>query len=218
MIASPLLGWTFTVLFAATGVVTLVGAIRSRTWTDRGSYAAHVLMSIAMAIMPWSWSMAVPAIVQIVVFTAAALWYVALLLFAVDAHPGPDTVHHHGGGMLVGYHAVMMAGMVWMAALMSMMMGTDISGSAEHDMSGTTGMGDMSTTGSGDDLWAQPTWAVVVTLVFVLVFAVAAVVFFIELLRLPSSRRGAAPLSPLTGTLVNLAMSAGMGGAFLLMS
>ena len=72
--------------------------------------------------------------------------------------------------------------------------------------------------GSMTGLWQQPVWAVAVTLGFVALFAVATVWFLVDLARTPAGPRGAAPLSPLAQTLLNLVMAIGMGASFLVMS
>lgn len=214
MIQDPALAWTVTVWFAATGAVSVIALLRSRSWPDVGSYLAHVLMSVSMAIMPWSWSMAVPAILQIVVFSAAALWYVGLAVFRPRVHAGPEGGGHHSGPLLLGYHAVMMAAMVWMSALMTLMMGGSTAGGGMH-MHGSMPMG---ATVSMTGLWQQPIPVVAVTVAFVALFAAATVWFFVELLGMSPAPHGTAPLSPLVQTLLNLFMAIGMGASFLVMS
>ena len=215
MIPDPVLAWVFTVCFGATGVVSLVALVRSRTWTDRGSYFAHVLMSVSMAVMPWAWSMAIPALLQIVVFTAAALWYVGLAVLRPQTHAGPEGPgHHHRTGYRV-YHGAMMAAMVWMSVLMTLMMGGGTSGDHMHDMGGMDrgGAGTAVMTG----LWAQPVWAVIVTVAFVAMFVAAAVWFLVDLVRAPEGPTPTAPLSPIAQTLLNLVMAIGMAASFLVM-
>lgn len=216
MIPDPALAWTFTAWFTVTGAVALVALLRSRTWADCGSYLAHVLMSVSMAIMPWSWSAAVTPLLQIVVFTVAAVWYVGLAVFRPHVHAGPEAAGHHSGPLLLAYHAAMMAAMVWMSALMTLMMGGSASGSGMHMHGGD--MAGMSSGATMTGLWQQPVWAVVITLGFVGMFAVAAVWFVVELTTAPSSSRGSAPLSPIVQTLLNLVMAIGMGASFLVMS
>lgn len=217
MIPDPALAWTFTVWFTATGVVSLVALVRSRTWSDRGSYFAHVLMSLSMAIMPWAWSTAAPPLLQILVFTIAALWYVGLAVFRPRTHAGPEAGGHHSGPLLLAYHAAMMAAMVWMSALMTMMMGGSTGdGMPDHGGMSMPGM-DMAG-GAMTGLWQQPAWVVAITLGFVALFAVATVWFLVDLARTPAGSRGAAPLSPLVQTLLNLVMAIGMGSSFLVMS
>lgn len=216
MIHDPALAWTFTILFVATGLVSLVALLRSHAWSDRGSYLAHVVMSAAMAIMPWSWSMSIPALVQVVVFTIAALWYVGLAVLRPRTHAGPEASRHHSSAGFLSYHAAMMAAMAWMSVLMTLMMGGSTSGTHAHvsgmDMAGM----DMSPQ-TIIELWNQPAWVIVITVGFVALFAAATIWFLIELVRTPRSRLVRAPLSPLVQTLLNLFMAVGMGASFLVM-
>ncbi|UAJ81732.1 DUF5134 domain-containing protein (plasmid) [Leifsonia sp. ZF2019] len=216
MIPDPALAWTFTAWFTVTGAVALVALVRSRSRADRGSYLAHVLMSLSMAIMPWAWSTAVPPLLQIVVFTVAAVWYAGLAVFRPRVHAGPETGGHHSGPLLLSYHAAMMAAMVWMSALMTLMMGGSTSGPGMHMHGGD--MAGMASGASMTDLWQQPVWAVVITLAFVLLFAVATVWFLVELTSAPGSSRGTEPLSPIVQTLLNFVMAIGMGVSFFVMS
>ncbi|MGH1525358.1 DUF5134 domain-containing protein [Leifsonia sp. L25] len=216
MIAEPALAWTFSAWFAGTGVIFLVALVHSRTWPDRGSYSAHVLMSLSMAIMPWTWSTSVPPLLQIVVFTVAALWYVGLAVFRPRTHAGPEAGSHHVGPLLLAYHAAMMAAMVWMSALMTMTMGGSTGGMRDSGGMAMPGM-EMSRD-SMAGLWRQPGWVVTVTLGFVALFAAATVWFLVDLARARGGRRGSAPLSPLVQTLLNMVMAIGMGGSFLVMS
>lgn len=221
MVSDPVFAWALTVCFATVGVVWLVALTGAQRRIDRGSFFAHVLMSASMAIMPWAWSMAVPALLQIVVFTVAALWYAGLLVLRhAGAHTG-----HHDGPVFLGYHAAMMTAMVWMSALMALMAGGDPAGPASAHAHGMSmpgmNMPGMPTTTPGLDaatgLWQQPLWAIVITLAFVAMFLVAAVCMLVALVR-GRSPAAPGPLSPVTQTLLNLVMAIGMGGSFLVLT
>lgn len=216
MILDPVLAWALTTCFAATGAVSLAALLRSRAWADRGSYLAHLLMSVSMAIMPWPWAMAIPPLLQVLVFTSAALWYAGLAVLLPRTHAGPEGLDHHGRAGYLVYHAAMMAAMVWMAVLMTLLMGGSTSGDDAH-MSGMD-MGGMDASAGGiAGLWQQPPWAVAVTIAFVAMFATAAARFVVDLVRAPATSPVAAPLSPVSQTLLNLVMALGMGASLLVM-
>ncbi|WEG08654.1 DUF5134 domain-containing protein [Microbacterium horticulturae] len=218
MVSDPTLAWALTVYFTATGVCSVAGLISSRRAVDRGSYLAHLLMSVSMAIMPWTWSMAVPTVLQVVVFTLAALWFVALMVF--PAHGGAGSGHH--GPLALGYHAAMMISMAWMSALMTITMP---GGTADHsheagEMPGMAmpgmAMPNMTTPVAGT-AGQQPVWAVVITFGFVAMFLAATVCFLVTLVRGAGPTVGA-PLPPVIQALSSLVMAVGMGASFLLMS
>lgn len=109
-----------TVLFACTAVGYAVLGIRQRTDAPAGiSDVLHVVMSLAMLSMPWSWGAKVASpTLQIIVFGLAALYF-AVLLAGGDRFGGHT---HHGTGLerqvMLGYHVVMMAAMVVMGLIM----------------------------------------------------------------------------------------------------
>lgn len=201
MIANPAVGWLLSALFSLTGLVAIVGAVRARRGADRVSYVAHALMSLAMVLMPWpAWS-AVPAIVPILVFSAAALWYLFLALFRRDVEAGPGDGHGHGP-LLLGYHVAMMAAMVWMVVVMASMASM---GGHMHGMSDSMSM------------WALPAWQLGLSLAATAFFALAAVWFLVRMLQPPvRGRHGALPA--VIEELVSLGMAVGMAASFLLMS
>lgn len=122
MFASHTLMVVLTIVFAATGLYSLVrfAALVSGAEADgdRVAELAHLLMSIAMIAMTWAYSGG-PAtgsgILQIVVFGLIGLWFLT-------------RVAGHGHGRIESaYHFVMAAAMVWMVAAMPVLM----SGSGE---------------------------------------------------------------------------------------
>lgn len=226
MIANPALAWAFTAWFAVLGLVSLAGIVRSAGWVDRGSYGAHVLMCLAMATMPWSWSTRVPAGVTITVFTLAAAWYAWLALFRPHADAGPGGGGHHSSTLLLAYHTVMMAAMVWMSVVMTAMMAAPGGMAAMSAMpapgtsTGAAAMPDpapvpMAATAS---VWHLAPWQVAVTVAFVAVFAAATAWFAVRLRTGPSHPTGHRGLPSLVETLLSLAMALGMGASFLVMS
>jgi len=70
-----------------------------------------------MVAMPWPWVWVFPTILQITVFTLAALWYAFLVLFGSTAPSDPHG--HHTSASVLRYHGGMMTAMVWMAVVMS---------------------------------------------------------------------------------------------------
>lgn len=107
---------TLTVLFVALACYFLVAALSG--WVVPGGGAPnivtsawHLLMSLVMVAMAWP-AVTPPAIVTIVVFTAATLWFASRALFGAVR-----TDCDHGGGN--SYHAAMMAAMALMAIVMA---------------------------------------------------------------------------------------------------
>ncbi|SFE05313.1 protein of unknown function [Actinacidiphila alni] len=124
MIASHGLRWILTVLF---GILTAFGAARARRpgppgsgrAADRPTHLLHACMALAMTVMVWPWGAHVPAAPQAVFFGLAAVWFLVPLAL------GPVRSRHTGAPphppAHAVPHAVMMAGMAWMAAVMPTM-------------------------------------------------------------------------------------------------
>lgn len=167
MITEPVLQWSITVLFAVTGLYSLFRIAIAHSGIDRSSNILHLLMSVSMLSMPWSWGMAVPMYWQMAVFGLAALWYLALSVLKPTAEAGPGDGHHSSRGLLL-YHAFMMASMVWMAFVMDRAM-AGMSGGAEMPGMDMPGM-DMSGM-SVDSSWTAWTSAVSITLAVVFIMA-----------------------------------------------
>lgn len=91
------------ILFSGIGVWFLAQCARGTGWTDRASSAAHAVMALTMA-----WGMGLPAWVQVAVFGPVTLWFAGLA-----------TVPYRPHGFAV-HHALMAAGMVVMACLMTL--------------------------------------------------------------------------------------------------
>ncbi|QKS19429.1 DUF5134 domain-containing protein [Curtobacterium sp. Csp1] len=192
-----------TVLFTVTALGYLGFAFRhGSTGVSRVSDVLHVLMSIAMLAMPWSWGMTfAPPTLQIIVFAVATLFYLVLTLgssrYGSHEHHGPG-----GSGRLVlGYHVLMMAAMVVMGVMMLPMAGGAAMSMPEMDMSS----GGHSMHGSWTG-WTPISW------ILVALFAAATIWMLVRLIA--SARVRQHPLARLDGVLL-LLMSAGMALAFI---
>lgn len=177
------LSWLFTVVFAFTGLYALVRLAELTSTTDRSGSRlvelSHLLMSVAMIAMAWSWSggpTSGSGLVQIVVFGLFTVVYLARL---VPSTAGDGRLH-------VGYHVVMNAAMVFMVAAMPQIMGTEMSSTAGSDshhggMAGMPGMD--AATGAGAAAAATPVWATAVTWVFVVLLLAAAALWVVHVVR-----------------------------------
>ncbi|MCP1503139.1 putative membrane protein [Curtobacterium herbarum] len=192
-----------TVVFTATAVGYLGFTVRpGSTGVSRLSDVFHVLMSVAMLAMPWSWGMTLaPPVLQVIVFAAATLFYLVLTL----GH-GPYGGHeHHGPGgsgrLVVAYHVVMMAAMIVMGVMMLPMASGTAMSMPGMDMTG--GSGGLHAAWAG---WTPIRWVLVV------VFAAATVWLLVRVTA--STRVRQHPLARLDGVLL-LLMSAGMALSFI---
>ncbi|MGB7360655.1 MAG: DUF5134 domain-containing protein [Mycobacterium sp.] len=138
MIEDLLPRWIVTTLFVLSAAECVYAITTARrVWAHVASQSLHVVMALAMVVMAWPWGMALPTTGPMLLFAAAALWFVALTL----AHQG-----HRG---INAYHAAMMLAMVWMYAVMSGSLLPAPSGGASqagglgghHSMPGMPGMG-----------------------------------------------------------------------------
>ncbi|MER5787542.1 DUF5134 domain-containing protein [Streptomyces sp. NPDC001980] len=77
MSATEVVHCMLTALFAAAAVRALGQSVLTRTGACRScvDHLLHAAMALAMAVMPWSWGGALPALPQSVFFAAAALWF-----------------------------------------------------------------------------------------------------------------------------------------------
>jgi hypothetical protein len=132
-IGSQVLRWTLTVVFALAGIHCLARSalpISSGrvTLVDRLTGLAHLLMSLVMVAMLWSWRLGGWGRVSIMVFAAATCWFGVV----AGARGTPA-----GGRLESAQHAVAMGTMVWMILLMPAGMGSQM-GSGTHSMPGMT--------------------------------------------------------------------------------
>lgn len=132
-----------------------------------------------MISMPWPWGMSIPVALQITVFTRPVCWFVYLILFQSRTEISPVEGHHQRP-LLLWYHAIMMGSMVWIAALMSLSLPT----SYDEEM------GDMSMPGMSmpspaatSNGMSTPERSAIVSLVFAVFFATAAMIFLVWVLR-----------------------------------
>jgi hypothetical protein len=195
-----------TALFAVTGLYSLARIVVPRIeLADRASYALHAAMSAAMIAMAWPWGLAVPPVVHVLVFSAAALYYLQLLVFRPATPAGPGDVHH-GGRLLLGYHVGMMTSMVWMGALMSLLGHGPEGGHAHHGAVAAPASADAAAA-----VAAPGGWPVALNLGWAVFFAVAAVGLVVRLVRTRDRSRLDAGDS-----VVSLVMAAGMAASFAL--
>ncbi|WP_329408082.1 DUF5134 domain-containing protein [Nocardia vinacea] len=164
MITDPVLKWAATVAFVVTAVFWAVRAgARSATIPSRVTGVLHVVMSLAMLAMVWPRLPSVSTVAGMTVFAIASAIFLVLLA----------TRHDHG--IDNGYHALMVATMVWMYAVMdpSMVGGTHTSsGGGSMDMGGGTTMS-MPTTMT----MRLPSWAGYLDLAIGLVYVTTATVW-----------------------------------------
>lgn len=111
MIGDLALRWAVTVLFGASLAGHLYGlAAQRERWICTVERLLHIVMCAAMVVMAWPIGMELPTLGPMVFFLAAAVWFVLVVahVFSADA----DRLAN-------GYHAVMMAAVAWLYAVMS---------------------------------------------------------------------------------------------------
>lgn len=110
MIADLALRWVVTVLFALSAAECIYAFTRSY---ERPSVAVsqllHLAMAVAMVVMAWPRGAELPTLGPMLFFLAAAIWFLT----------GMMRIATSGGRLGNGYHAVMMAAMAWMYAVMN---------------------------------------------------------------------------------------------------
>lgn len=138
MIDGLFLRWVVTILFALAAAQCLYALMRlNMPWKSQVGHVLHLVMSVAMLVMAWPFSIAWPTTPPMVFFLLAALWFVSSLFL-----PGAETIADDCGcvpptdratGRIVAvYHAMMMGAMAWMYAVMNgaILPGSD--GNGEH--------------------------------------------------------------------------------------
>jgi hypothetical protein len=166
LIADLTLRWAVTVLFGLSFALHAYGLVVQReSWICTVERVLHVVMCAAMVVMAWPVGMKLPPLGPMVFFLVAAVWFalVAVRAFAADS-----------GRLTNGYHAIMMAAVAWLYAVMS---GGPLDGrthSPEHNMTSSSGMNM-----PGMDMSApertQPGWLITVDWIATVGFACAAV-------------------------------------------
>lgn len=170
-------------LFVLTGGYYLFRLVRDPGSDDRILDLTHLLMSILMIMMPLGWSTRIPAGLQIVVFTAAALWYAYLLMFRPYAISETAGSHHAGRPRLL-YHVGMMLAMVWMAAIMAPLPASEGAATASGPGESTEGMimPGMGSAGSASGATVPPVhgWADPVSVLIGTAFGAAAIWYVVR--------------------------------------
>lgn len=151
MIAAMGLRWTLTVLF---GLLTLYGIWRVAvsghdSAAGRVAHGLHTVMALAMGVMVWPEGMDLPAWPQVVFFSLAALWFVAVGTAAPGALPRSRALR------AALPHVLVMGAMAWMVYAMSSTMsvhaGSGGTGSMPGmDMSGGSAISSMTLHGGGE--------------------------------------------------------------------
>lgn len=165
MIEATGLRWILTAFFVAAGCFCLYRGFRHGPVTSRVADGLHAAMCAGMVAMVWPSTMGFGGVGQLVLFGFAAAWF-AVATARGTAHGG------HQGRWQPGYHAVMMAAMVWMVfAMPRAMVG---SGAATTmDMPGMEGMA-MALPSAGGGV---PADVVIVALTLAIGFCLAGLVF-----------------------------------------
>lgn len=181
-----------TVLFAITGTYSLVRwaslvSVRSVRGGDPLAELFHLLMSVAMIAMTWTWSGPLGDRVQIVVFSAFGVYF----LWRITGRTADRLVH---GRIELGYHVLMAAAMVWMVAGMPVLMGMSSGGPAHPGHSGSAGMASMpdmpgmpmspaAMSGMPMSAGATPAWAIGLSVLLSVVLLGAAVMWAVRVFR-----------------------------------
>ena len=110
MIHEIVLRWVVIGLFGLTAAeFGLATVIKRRPWTSVLNHALHFVMAVAMVAMAWPWAARFPTTGPAVFFLLAAVSFVAMAVFAVQA----ATLRG-----LYAYHGLMMLSTAWMYAIM----------------------------------------------------------------------------------------------------
>lgn len=187
-------------------------------WPGIVGHLLHITMAVAMVTMAWPFANGWPTIGPMVFFIAAALWFVGV---------GVAIAGTRAERIADGYHAVMMAAMAWMYALMNGSILPGMGSDAPMPMAAAMGMPGMSMStmsvahshGGGDMEMAgtQPSYVSAVNWVLaVALLASAAIWLYIYFDRRQSSERPGGLLTH-AGELCQVFMAAGMGIMFLQM-
>jgi hypothetical protein len=208
MIADVALRWVVTVLFALS-IAECAHALAAHhgAWPARVNHTLHLVMSMAMIVMVWPFGMNLPTFPPMVFFVLAALWFAGL---------GAAVSTKVRDRLVNAYHAVMMAAMAWMYAVMN---GHVLSGNAapppNHpgmNMPGMDMAADEATTATG-----QPGWITTVDGLLVIVFAVATIYWVYRYVAVRRTESGATLLAH-AGVLCQAFVAAGMTISFAVMT
>ncbi|ORB12201.1 hypothetical protein BST37_16985 [Mycobacterium noviomagense] len=155
-----------TVLFGAsfaTHVYILVA--QDGPWTSTVERLLHIVMCAAMVVMAWPVGMELAPLGPIIFFLAATVWFmlVAALVFSGTAER-----------LINGYHAIMMAAVAWLYAVMNGGLPGQHSHSPDHTMSSAPGV-QMPGMNMSLSETAQPVWVTTVNWIATVGYATAAV-------------------------------------------
>jgi Domain of unknown function (DUF5134) len=202
------LRWIVTAFFVISATEYVYGIAAGRhSWTGFVGNSLHALMAIAMAVMAWPRGADLPATGPLLFFLLASVWFIALTL----GRPG-----HRRANV---YHAVMMAAMAWMYAVMSggvLPASSDAaSAGGHHGSSAMPGM-NMSVTFAAPDATGTPPVITGLNWFFTIGFAVAGACWLLWLFV----RRGTEPFPSSRvqfGIAAQVMMAAGMAIMFAVM-
>jgi hypothetical protein len=157
---------TVTVLFGASLAAHLYTLVAQHgPWICSVERLLHSVMCAAMVVMAWPVGMELPPLGPIIFFLAAAVWF---LLVAAHVFSG------NAARLTNGYHAIMMAAVAWLYAVMNGGPLSQRGHSPDHTMSGAPGMQmpgmDMSVHET-----AQPGWITTLNWIATVGYASAAV-------------------------------------------
>lgn len=166
MIDDLALRWTVTVLFGASiaGQVYVLVAQRGQ-WIGTVERLLNLVMSAAMLVMAWPAGMELPTVGPMVFFLAAAVWFVL-----VAAHVFSGTADR----LTNGYHAIMMAAVAWLYAVMTGGLPGQAGQSPNHNLSRSPGM-EMPGMDISVPQTAEPGWITTLNWIATVGFAIAAV-------------------------------------------
>ena len=117
MISDPTVRVIFTALFIAiAGYLGYRAVEQRRRPVQVIGDLAHLVMALVMAAMAWHFWRMLPWTAQLVFFGAATLWFIGVAVALRVGRFEPDQLAHPAWHQVV--HAVMMASMVWMVAVM----------------------------------------------------------------------------------------------------
>ncbi|KAA9154667.1 DUF5134 domain-containing protein [Amycolatopsis acidicola] len=194
MIPEPTLRWILTIAFAAVGAFCVYRCVRHGGAAHRVSDLLHIAMCAGMIAMAWPAGMNLARVPQILLFSAAAVWFAGLLVFDVRGHHGK---------LSLGYHAAMLAAMAWMVLVMP----APMSGMTMAEMP-TGGEHAGMSMGAGTMTLDAPPHVTVVALVLTAGFLVAGVFWLAR--AIDTARVADGPRLPAAGLAVDAVMGLGM--------
>ncbi|OZD10397.1 DUF5134 domain-containing protein [Rhodococcus sp. 05-2256-B2] len=179
MIADASLRWICTALFTFAAGWCLFRVVSASASSVRIGHGLHLSMCTAMIAMAWPWGDSVPLLPQGVFFSAATVWFTVSAFGIRSATKNSIAGASAHGSMTNIYHAVMMAAMVWMLAVMA----GGVPGTVAHHHtvdsvqtelhSHTTGM----SAGAHANAAPEPAWVSAVSLAAALAFGAAAIIW-----------------------------------------